>query len=180
MAPSKVSISACPTDLLHVVLNALWHIVVDDRLNVCFVNAHGECDGAAKHPHIVCTELLLDIRALLISLTCMVCLGRDPLTIEEAGDLLRRSALRGEQEDRGESLETRRAEESHECFVFSFVTRYRKLKVQARQVRLSDEVVWMFNVEYIANLFLCRPSCSGCQPKDHSSFAKLFPDHLMK
>ena len=62
----------------------------------------------------------------------MVGLGRDPLTIEEAGDLLCRSALRGEQEDRGESLETGRAEESHECFVFSFVTCYRKLKVQAR------------------------------------------------
>ena len=132
MAPSKVPISACPTDLLHVVLNALWHIVVDDRLNVCLVNAHRECDGAAKHPHIVCTELLLDIRTLLVSLTCMVGLGRDPLTVEEAGDLLRRSALRGEQEDRGESLEARRAEESHECFILSFVTRYRQLEVQTR------------------------------------------------
>ena len=110
----------------------------------------------------------------------MVGLGRDPLTIEEACDLLSRSALRSEQEDRGESLETRRAEESHECFVFSFVTCYRKLKVQTRQVRLGDKVVWMFNVEYIANLFLCRPGCGSCQSKDHSSFAKLFPDHLMK
>ena len=69
--------------------------------------------------------MLLDIRTLLVSLTCMVGLGRDPLTVEEAGDLLRRSALRGEQEDRGESLEARRAEEGHECFVLRFVTCYR-------------------------------------------------------
>ena len=62
----------------------------------------------------------------------MVGLGRNTLTIEEAGDLLSCSALRGKQEDRGESLETGRAEESHECFVFGFVARYRKLEVQTR------------------------------------------------
>ena len=61
MASSKVAISACPTDFLHVVLNALGHVVVDDGLDVCFINAHRECDGAAKHAHIVCTELLLNL-----------------------------------------------------------------------------------------------------------------------
>ena len=81
MASSKVAISACPTDFLHVVLNALGHVVVDDGLDVCFINAHRECDGAAKHTHVVCTELLLNIVSLLISLTCMVRLSRNTLAI---------------------------------------------------------------------------------------------------
>ena len=81
MASSKIAISACPTDFLHVVLNALRHVVVDDGLDVCFINAHRECDGAAKHAHVVCTELFLNIVSLLISLTCMVRLRRNTLAI---------------------------------------------------------------------------------------------------
>ena len=72
VASSKSTISASATNFLHVVLNRSWHIVVDDTLNVAFVNTHTEGNGAAEDPDSVLDELLLDELSGCIAFTSVV------------------------------------------------------------------------------------------------------------
>ena len=125
MASSQLPVSTCPADFLHVVLDALGQVIVDDRLDVALVDTHGEGDGAAEDADVVGTELLLDVGALLIGLTGVIGSGRDTLCVEKASDLLRSAALCGEQKDRGQSLICVRPQQSHQSLVLGFVASYR-------------------------------------------------------
>lgn len=79
MAPGELPITASSSDLLHVVLDALRHVVVDDTLYVTLVNTHAECDGADQALYLIVDEVSLDHLALLIGLTSMVALRVNPV-----------------------------------------------------------------------------------------------------
>lgn len=81
MTPGELSISSRSSDLLYIVLYALWHIIVDDRLDVTLVNTHAECNCADKALDLIGNEKFLDCVSLLIGLTCMVRLRVYPILL---------------------------------------------------------------------------------------------------
>ena len=113
MTPGKVPIAACSADLLDVVLDGTWHVVVDDRLDVALVDAHGEGDRAAEHPRLVFDELLLDEDSLLVCLTCMVGGSCDSIRAQKGRDSISSTSCRCEQENRTEVPIRVRFEEGH-------------------------------------------------------------------
>ena len=72
MASGKFPISPCPADFLHVILDALGQVIMNDRLNVALVDAHREGDGTTENADVVGAELLLDVGALLVGLAGVV------------------------------------------------------------------------------------------------------------
>ncbi len=81
MTPGELSISSRSSDLLNIVLYALRHIIVDDRLDITLVNAHTECNSADKTLDLIGNEKFLDCVSLLIGLTCMVRLRVYPILL---------------------------------------------------------------------------------------------------
>ena len=53
MASSQFSISSSPTYFLDIVFNTLGHIIMNDRLNVRFVDTHTKSDSANKTSNLV-------------------------------------------------------------------------------------------------------------------------------
>lgn len=82
VAASELSIAASSPNLLDVVLNALWHVIVDDRLNVTLVNAHTEGNRAHETPHLVCDKKLLNSVSLLVRLSSVVRLRVYPVLLK--------------------------------------------------------------------------------------------------
>ena len=72
MATCEGAITTSSANLLHIVLDGSWHIVVDDRLNVTLVDTHRESDRTAQDSDLVGNELLLGVIPLLVSLSSVI------------------------------------------------------------------------------------------------------------
>ena len=72
VAPGKLAITPSSADLLHIVLNRFRHVVVDDGLNIRFIDTHTESDGANEHADLILYEHLLDCISLLVGFSSMV------------------------------------------------------------------------------------------------------------
>lgn len=80
-----LSVSSGTPDLLHVALEALGHVVVDDAAHVRLVQAHAEGHGGHHHPQLPAHEVILDPPPLRSRHASVVGLG-NPL--QRLADLL--------------------------------------------------------------------------------------------
>lgn len=83
---------------------------MNDGLDVRLVNTHGESDRADETSDLVVDEVSLYCRPLLVGLACVVARGLDAVLTQDASNLVRSDALRGENENRGERPEGRRSQ----------------------------------------------------------------------
>lgn len=168
MAAGELAVSAGPSNLLHVVLDGLGHVVVDDRLNIRLVDAHAERDGAHEHADLIRYEHLLDRVPLLVGLARVVRRRIHPVLGECRRQEVTGALMRRENEDALEFLEGVRAEEGEQGLLLFVVSRDRQLQVHSRKVRQSDDVLGILNGERVADRTLGASGGCCSQAQDYS------------
>lgn len=106
VTPSQLTVTPSSADLLDIVLDTLRHVVVNNRLDIAFVDAHTESDGADKAPNLVLNEKPLNDLPLLVCLTSMIALRVDPILGKNAGQEIAGALVSCVNEDAVEFLET--------------------------------------------------------------------------
>lgn len=102
MAPSKLPISTSSSYFLHVALHTPGHIVMDDTLDVTFINTHTEGNGADQHFYLVVDKLFLDGLSLLVSLAGVVRSTVEAILGKETSQLIAGPLLSGINQDGSE------------------------------------------------------------------------------
>jgi len=90
MAHSQFSVSARSSNFLHVTLNTLWHVEMNDTLNITFVNTHGKGYSAYNDFYFIIDELPLNNLSFLVCFTCVVRSRSDAILIEMSGNIIGR------------------------------------------------------------------------------------------
>lgn len=72
MTASQFSISARTSNLLHIVFNRSWQIVMNHALDIRFVNTHRIGDCAAQNANLILAKLLLNVVSLLVCFASVI------------------------------------------------------------------------------------------------------------
>lgn len=99
VATGQSSIPTSSSNFLDIVLNTSRQIVMDDRLNVTFVNAHTESDSAAQDPSSVLNKVFLSLCSLFVGLTGMIRRCYEAILIQKLCNLISSASLSSEEED---------------------------------------------------------------------------------
>ena len=180
MAPSKCTISSSSSNLLHIVFNRPWHIVVDNWLNVTFINSHTECNRATQHSCPILDELFLDMWSCIIRLSSVVRSRLYSILVEKLRKLVCCSPLGCEDQDWSEILETGRSEQMQECMSLFAISCDWQLQVQSREIWLRNNVVGIWDVKNWTNLLLSCTSSGSSQTNNSSFVSKFLFNHLMQ
>lgn len=113
-------------------------------------------------------EHLLDGLSLLISLSRMIGASIHAVLVQDLCEQVTSPLMGGKDEDAVQLFEGVRAEKLKHGPLFLLVSGDGKLQVQTRQVRLGDDVLWVHNIEAVANRLLGRSCCSSCESEDDS------------